>query len=99
MYAHVNLIGDRIEDLKYHDWEQHGCSRYGNISEAEFRCGGIRRTGLLSTWDCQTPSMFFCEKPANGSRAKNLLRHIVMTTRRPEKTTKQIHHGTEDFMK
>ncbi|XP_041974333.1 uncharacterized protein LOC121729778 [Aricia agestis] len=37
--------------------------------KAEERCGGLSRTGLLRTSSCDTPAVFFCEKPANDSSA------------------------------
>lgn len=63
-----------MEELQYKDWEQQRCSKNGSSisDEASFRCGGIRRTGLLSKWDCSIPAMFFCEKAANAVRVNNL---------------------------
>ncbi|XP_073947060.1 uncharacterized protein [Choristoneura fumiferana] len=52
--------GDRLEDVGYADWDIQ-CAQNGNLS-AYRRCGGMRRSGLLSTGDCDTPAAFFCEK-------------------------------------
>ncbi|XP_023947934.2 uncharacterized protein LOC112052920 [Bicyclus anynana] len=57
----------------------------GNFTKLEDRCGGIRRSGLLATRDCNVPSMFFCEKPANGSSKTN---------RRHDPTKYRTHSNT-----
>lgn len=70
--------GDLIEDVGYKEWEIVGCSSpekanaYNMSSTA--RCGGMRRNGLLAIGDCNTPHIFFCEKPATNTVPKNIMR-------------------------
>ncbi|XP_045530117.1 uncharacterized protein LOC123717905 [Pieris brassicae] len=67
-YHYRTVLGDPLKE-KAVDWD-FKCP--GNFTKLEERCGGYRRSGLLSTNSCLKPSMFFCEKPANGTfRIKN----------------------------
>ncbi|XP_069365905.1 uncharacterized protein [Maniola hyperantus] len=62
-YHYRTVLGDRLPANQI-NWD-FKCP--GNSTKLEDRCGGIRRSGLLATWSCGVPSMFFCEKPATGS--------------------------------
>ncbi|XP_045489259.1 uncharacterized protein LOC110997860, partial [Pieris rapae] len=62
-YHYRTVLGDPLKE-KAVDWD-FKCP--GNYTKLEERCGGYRRSGLLSTNSCMMPSMFFCEKPANGT--------------------------------
>ncbi|CAG4921754.1 unnamed protein product [Colias eurytheme] len=77
-YHYRTVLGETLNE-KQVDWD-FKCP--GNFTKLEDRCGGVRRSGLLSTNNCLLPSMFFCEKPANGSfRIKSSVRKSVLRSK------------------
>ncbi|VVC88663.1 unnamed protein product [Leptidea sinapis] len=62
-YHYRTVLGESLDDTRV-SWD-FKCP--GNFTKFDERCGGFRRSGLLSTTNCKLPCMFFCEKPANGS--------------------------------
>ncbi|XP_028164466.1 uncharacterized protein LOC114355696 [Ostrinia furnacalis] len=57
--------GERVQDTGYSDWDLKCSSNNASGRVKEQRCGSVRRSGLLTVSDCNTPAMFFCEKRAN----------------------------------
>ncbi|XP_038209059.1 uncharacterized protein LOC119830214 [Zerene cesonia] len=77
-YHYRTVLGESLNE-KQVDWD-FKCP--GNFTKLEDRCGGVRRSGLLSTNNCLLPSMFFCEKPANGSfRIKSSVRKSILRSK------------------
>ncbi|KAJ0181339.1 hypothetical protein K1T71_003424 [Dendrolimus kikuchii] len=67
------IHGQRLEDIGYTDWDLKCRVDEGN--KMQLRCGGMWRSGLLTTSDCNIPATFFCEKLANSTKVIKLLRH------------------------
>ncbi|KAL0849929.1 hypothetical protein ABMA28_011854 [Loxostege sticticalis] len=63
--------GVRIQYTGYADWDLK-CSINSTKNGKEPRCGGVVRGGLLTVHYCDTPSLFFCEKPAKAIARQRL---------------------------
>ncbi|CAG4963609.1 unnamed protein product [Parnassius apollo] len=63
MYHFKTVHGERINKLL--DWDLK-CPQLASNETKRERCGGIRRSGLLATENCDSPAIFFCEKPSKG---------------------------------
>ncbi|XP_068629126.1 C-type mannose receptor 2-like [Battus philenor] len=71
-YHYRTVHGNPINKML--DWDLK-CPQSNDQERNEDRCGSIRRSGLLTTVECEIPAIFFCEKPVKGSYKFKSLRH------------------------
>ncbi|CAK1600109.1 unnamed protein product [Parnassius mnemosyne] len=64
MYHFKTVHGERVSKLL--DWDLK-CPQLATNETKSERCGGIRRNGLLAAENCDSPAIFFCEKPSKGT--------------------------------
>ncbi|XP_059049443.1 uncharacterized protein LOC131844546 [Achroia grisella] len=95
-YHYRTIHGERIENTGFSEWDD--CNNKCGKTNANHdpRCGGFRRSGLLSVADCNVPAMFFCKKSVTSSEyitenpslreRTDLLRNVTM----PEKRSKML---------
>ncbi|KAM3958245.1 C-type lectin 17 [Aphomia sociella] len=84
-YHYKTIHGERIDETGYSDWDVK-CGESGG--QEGFRCGGIRRSGLLTVGNCSVPAIFFCEKPINSTRTLRTLRQIKFYDLKPHSRSK-----------